>query len=290
MIKQIKLCVSLFLILSLFGCATTGDTKGDGVSGKDVLVGAAVTLAITYFIKKVRKSDLEPIYIPEEAKEIKLGAKDYSVIKNTQYVNNHEVRKIVSLGEEKNGYALYTYLLLPKKNYMNQRNSGIANKYRAALNSLLGLSLNSSVTFYNKNETNLILVPVINQGNIALENYNFALSLKIINSFVQAAKETKKMGISNQFRFNEGPFLVTTMKPLLKTDDPIYFLYADMSKLPESAIKQIIAIYKNHLSTKEMGNKPFTKLEKAKINLLSFLTNLNVDLKMIKLKSNAKKT
>ncbi|MCH9739827.1 MAG: hypothetical protein K0U38_03160 [Epsilonproteobacteria bacterium] len=113
------------------------------------------------------------------------------------------------------------------------------------------------------------------EGKITIENYNYQAANSVLDFFKQKVKEEMQTLLFH----GEGPFLITTTENVLLNGKDFTFLYVDLSKFNNSAIKQAVENYKKRLLLQ--GTADVRILEELSYRLLSFATNLNSDIHIL---------
>jgi len=284
---QKKVVVVIILILSLLsGCSSPGGVRSDGGGGNNdnsnAVVGALLLIGAglvwknrdSIFKKSSKTNDPFDTSVPTNIKST-----------NYRYVYDHTYTPVTSLGNEKSGYGLYTYVLLNKK--INIEGSALI-EYRKKAKIILEMVQtylpSANISYIDFSKINNFVIPTTSKSttNVTLENYSYTLSKNFLSDISTTLSVYNNKSMSNTFKKHPGPFLITTLKPISKTGDALYFLYVDMSSLKPSAIQEVMQTYTNKLENSESGNMPFTKLETLRLNALKHLVGFNNIIAVVK--------
>lgn len=85
------------------------------------------------------------------------------------------------------------------------------------------------------------------------------------------------MLLSHKLLGGDGPYLLTTTQNIFRIRNRREFLFIDLSTFNDSAIKEIIRTYKQHLI--DDGNVGFSDFQKFRHKVLSLITNINSNIK-----------
>ncbi len=192
---------------------------------------------------------------------------------------------MTKLDEEPKGYGLYTYVIYGVK--LGEHGESTPDISSSRLESLLEaiyLSTNSSDTLDKSNipdvETNLFCIPVKAAKKPAnLENYNSSLALLYRDIAIGALKS--EVAFQNKFATNAGPFLVSTLQPLNQVRTPQPVLFSDLSYTNPSAMKELVAAYKQKVGEGVTANDPQV-FDPLKIRILSLILDADKNIKLIK--------
>ena len=110
------------------------------------------------------------------------------------------------------------------------------------------------------------------KSKVTIENYNYALSYKVLDFF-----QEKYPDVSFD---DEGPYIITTARNVMNGAENFSFLYMNLSKFNNSAIREAIESYKKRLVQK--GNTDIERLEGWRYSLLAVLTNFNDDIHIVR--------
>lgn len=189
-------------------------------------------------------------------------------------VRSHSYNVVHTADELKALENTLTYVLLPRNlsGHSNQ-NTDIYKRYVQVLeliqelkkvdttldaNSSQRLRENEFILFQNKEVV----------GNVTVENYNYALAHKVLDFFNEKYPQATFA--------QDGPYLITTAKNVLKESEAFSFLYVNMSTFNNSSVKEVLESYKQRLI--DRGNSDVSILESWRLILLSALTNFNADI------------
>jgi len=110
------------------------------------------------------------------------------------------------------------------------------------------------------------------ESRVTVENYNYELSYKVLDFFQEQYPDV---------RFDqEGPYIITTASNVMNGTKDFSFLYINLSRFNNSAIREAIASYKQRLVDK--GNTDIEKLEGWRYALLATLTSFNDDIHIVR--------
>lgn len=110
------------------------------------------------------------------------------------------------------------------------------------------------------------------QSRVTIDNYNYALSYKVIDFFKEKYPE-----ISFD---KEGPYIITTARNVMNGAEDFSFIYMNLSTFNNSAVREAIESYKSRLVNK--GNSDIERLEGWRYLLLAVLTNFNADIHIVR--------
>jgi len=191
-------------------------------------------------------------------------------------VYTHSYRVLKSLDEVKSLKNTVTYVLLPDN--LSKDNNKEAKEYRRYAK-LLGLIQQLRKTDLStpadsvaaKSDNQFILFSTSKkEEQVTVKNYDYQLSNRVLNLF----KELYSYSLFSK----EGPYLVTVTKDIWNRPNNLTFLYVNLTNFNDSALKEIVEKYKERLINK--GDSEITMFEKFHASLLSFLTNLNDDIRI----------
>lgn len=282
-----KKVVTLFLIISILsGCRSLGGVIGDGDGGggndsnPDALVGTLLFIGAGLLWK-----NRDSIFKKDTGSKSEASIPNNIKSTNYRYVYDHTYTPVVSLGNEKKGYGLYTYVLLNKK--IATEGTALEDyrkKAKIVLEIIQSYQPSTNMSYIDLAKINNFIIPATNKesNTVTLENYSFSLSNKVTNTISSTLLMYNNGEMAKTFRKNEGPFLVTTLKPITQTGDVLYLLYVDMSSLKPSATHEVMDTYVNKLENSESGNMPFSRLETIRLNALKHLVGFNNVIAVVK--------
>lgn len=209
----------------------------------------------------------------------------YSTNKNRSSKNIyfHTYRKITDLQQEpKIDYGLYTYVFVNR--VFGEENLELRKKSKTIFNIIME-NINESSSRkvqLNPEKVNLFLIPYKEKSktknNFNIDDYNHSLSIRA--SMIISGKY--KNGILRKKLSQEGPFLVTTRKPIHLIDsNDIEMIIIDFSNTEPAATKEIMLTYMERLTSKGHGTKDFSAIEMIKADVLSKLIKFNASIELI---------
>jgi len=110
------------------------------------------------------------------------------------------------------------------------------------------------------------------ESRVTVENYNYDLSYKVLDFFQEKYPDIRFDG--------EGPYIITTARNVMNGVEDFSFLYMNLSRFNNSAIREAIESYKERLVNK--GNSDIERLEGWRYSLLAVLTNFNDDIHIVR--------
>ncbi len=224
---------------------------------------------------------LSPVVIPEEFP--KASRMDHEKITKIVVgegsdisinVRSHSYNVVHTIDELKALENTLTYVLLPRNlsGHSNQ-NTAIYKRYVQVLELIQELKKVDTTLDANSSERlkENAFILFQNQemvGNVTVENYNYALAHKVLDFFNDKYPPATFA--------QDGPYLITTAKNVLKKSEAFSFLYVNMSTFNNSSVKEVLESYKQRLI--DRGNSDVGILESWRLILLSALTNFNADI------------
>jgi hypothetical protein len=188
-----------------------------------------------------------------------------------------------------NCYAIYTYVILPRKvgGDASGLDAEIRQRYQATLTAITGLSNQAKdleSAGVSKNQINVFCIPVIREdAKPAVENYNWELGVAylvsaealVLRTPTTSALSTK---FAAQMHSNSGPFLVSTPLPMDQLGDRSAVLVTDLSRYHAGALEQLIAEYERRIEAKT--SDPLIIFNPLKVRLLSIAQYANEDVEI----------
>ena len=280
-----KKLIIITLSILLNGCGGGSDPNGggSGTSGGDVaagLLGAAIIYGVVNYFDKNHTSNNNASNITSSVTTL-----DDASDKYFNYIYGHNFTPITKLGDEKDDYGLYTYILFNKK---VSEEGLLSSEYRKKCQIILEKTqqyLPSSVkNSFGHDKLNNFLIPSVAKkpSIVSLKNYGFNLSMKVMDTLSKMAMESKSSKFDNNTFSHEGPFIITTTEPLQNTGNEVYFIYADLTDINVAATEEIINTYVSKLEDRKSGDKPFTRLASIRASLLKYLVDFNESIKLVR--------
>ncbi|MBU1668701.1 hypothetical protein KKC13_09790 [bacterium] len=197
---------------------------------------------------------------------------------NVMTVRKHTYGVVSSKEELEALEHTMTFVLLPR-NLSGNSNSdrAIYKRYVQVLELIQELrevdtGINKPKSAMRKHENQFILFSNKKESRkVTVENYDYALSHKVLDFFQEKYPDVAFS--------QEGPYLITTAKNVLKEQKNFSFLYVNLSSFNNSSVKEVIESYKQRLI--DRGDSDVKILEAWRFTLLSALTNLNADIHIV---------
>ncbi|WP_411727025.1 hypothetical protein [Methyloglobulus sp.] len=192
---------------------------------------------------------------------------------------------MTKLNEEPKGYGLYTYVIFGSKLEEHKDSApDIASTRLESLLEAIDLTILPRDALDKakipNSEINLFCIPVKIAKKLAnLENYNSDLALLYRDIAIGTLKN--EVTFQNKFSTSVGPFLVSTLQPLNQVRTPQPVLFADLSSTNPSAMKELVAAYKQKSSSGVSANDP-QKFEPLKLRILSLILDADKNIKLMK--------
>lgn len=285
--KSLMKFIFILIVSLLYGCSATVYDVNPRLENQE----RAIDKAKSNSYRRSKQKMLRAIEREEKFKissEIMLGEYDLDKKRkknNYKYPKKTEVKRTYKLRYIPKGYALYTYVIIPREIDLGSE-TNIEKKYKALLRtfSLLGIKKHHYRKRDKKlhSDLHLFVIPVKRSNGINIESYNFKMSNEIISKLSKLSEKYNKLSLKDKLNKREGPFFVTVATPILNNKS-LYLTFLDMTDLPISAISQSVFDYKNKLEKSTRGNKPFNFEEKIKMKALLWLTKISSNIEIIAL-------
>ena len=183
---------------------------------------------------------------------------------------------LIQLDGEPNGYGLYTYVIFGSKISENTNFDVLVEAID--LSAITYEALDKANIPHS--QINLFCIPVKKSNKLAdLDNFNSELSLLYREIATGALKEDE--AFLNKFSTTAGPFLVSTQQPLNKVRKPQAVLFADLSSINPSAMKEVVTAYKQKVNDAVAENGTI-KFDPIKLRILSLILDADKNIKLMK--------
>lgn len=190
-------------------------------------------------------------------------------------------------GTERPGYGLYTYVLFGRRlGGEPPPDETVRERYARLLAAIVGSTPSASEgAALAREETNLFYIPARLAGAAdrpSLANYDSGLALSYKESLTRVMRADPEAVV--RLRSRAGPFLVSVPEPLPASsaapasDSPV--LYADLSDMNPAAMDEVVAAYKQRLSsatTPETG-----RFSSLRLTLLSLILDADSNVRLIR--------
>lgn len=293
-----NICITIFLCLLICGCAVLQSINSPSAMKEDNCGGGYACKIDSFAIEKsyllysnnysgsfmginnIKSNTLKNQNSTNEARYPRsLSTATEVYAKN---VSAHIYQLLVKIGVEPKGYGLYTYVLFGKRLFADDKLSN-ESKYSILLR-VVQQYQNTEIAKIDKaqkDKMNIFVIPAIRStGTIDSSGYNYNLSMQIIEDFKKKYLNTENKNIIFN---NEGPYLVTVIKPLFDFNKVIYLIYLDLSEMNENGVEQVVTDYIKRLESQDFGNRSLSDFEDFRIQVLDVLLDMNESLKVIKI-------
>jgi len=211
-------------------------------------------------------------------------------------IKSHGYTFISTISDIEELRNMNTYVFLPDNiSSQNNRKSKKYKRYEKVLELIqeapkYDINITSLGTKAKEINRFILMNKKSNEKKITVESYNYDLANDIVNHIQNEAecflerrweREGKwwfeRMLLSHKLLGGDGPYLLTTTQNIFRIRNRREFLFIDLSTFNDSAIKEIIRTYKQHLI--DDGNVGFSDFQKFRHKVLSLITNLNSNIK-----------
>lgn len=196
----------------------------------------------------------------------------------------HVWDSLTEKGKEKDGYALYTYVIF--RDEERDSTKEIGRRYEGLLDAIMStISTPQDAEEYPKKESNIFYIPYNTHLSkrpavSPLKDYNFSLARKYI-AHLRKAIEKSDTKAFERLDSKPGPFLISLRYPLGKTKGDITtLLFADLSSRHPAAMKEVVAAYKQRISSKPIDEAQ--QFEPIRLALLNLILNTNDYIEIVK--------
>lgn len=187
------------------------------------------------------------------------------------------------MDSEETGYAMYTYVLFPRRlDFSAGVEPETRERYKTLLDSIVASTLGTEeADQLPKEETNLFYIPAIGGGKKpGLENYNSTLAMRYLLILSRLARDSNRT-LAERLSVRPGPFLISTLKPLGEIGkDQADLLYTDLSGTNPAAMVEIVAAYKRRISIQDV--KEIERFWPLRLALLNLILNADDNVKLVK--------
>jgi hypothetical protein len=168
----------------------------------------------------------------------------------------HVWARLGGYGEEEEGYATYTYVLIGR----DKSHNATWHRYNTLITAVKSSTAESSPTTADKSLLNLFLIPVSAGEGLNAAAPNDKLSIELLTALSTA--------FPGKFE-NPGPYLITLYKPIRygRPGQIADILFVDLSKMHEKAIQEVVRSYKTKIIESKFQGKQ--KLEQLGLSLLN---------------------
>ncbi len=241
------------------------------------LLALAVALSACVAMPPGKMPDPEPVEIQSDPVVILRG--------DEIAPRRHVWLPLTAMFAEEPDFGMYTYVLFGRKLKPRGRlGPETMARYESLLRAIHLSTLSSAESgiseIKEKRETNLFLIPLEAEvSEPTRHNYDSVLSLRCL-SFASRMVRKNDTGLAQSLLDNEGPFLISTLKPMGDTAEKgLELLYADLSSTNPAAMAEIVGAYKRRIGGGLAGIERFRSLRLA---LLDAILDADDHIKIVK--------
>ncbi|MBA4142849.1 MAG: hypothetical protein H0X43_07550 [Nitrosospira sp.] len=177
-------------------------------------------------------------------------------VRTRSFPTAHVWATLPSYGEEEEGYATYTYVLIGR----DKSHKATWHRYNTLITAVTSSTAKNSTMMADKSLLNLFLIPVSAREGQNPTSPNDKLSMELLTALSTA--------FPGKFD-NPGPYLITLYQPIRhgRPGQIADILFIDLSKMHEKAIQEVVRSYKTEIIKSEFHGTQ--KLEQLALLLLN---------------------